>query len=68
MFLCYMCNKNCDSANMVCENCITSQKNKIKEAYNKGLADGITKFAWWKDGTQYVGTTGKTLKKALEEL
>lgn len=25
-------------------------------------------YAWWKDGVQYVGTTGKTLAKALEEI
>jgi hypothetical protein len=24
-------------------------------------------FAWWKDGTQYVGITGMTYKKAKEE-
>jgi len=36
--------------------------------YKEGLKEGVTRFAWWKEGTQYVGTTGKTLKQALEEI
>lgn len=34
----------------------------------KGLKEGITLYAWWKDGTQYVGSCGTTLKKALEDV
>jgi len=34
----------------------------------EGMRQGITLYAWWKDGTQYVGTTGRTLKQALEEV
>jgi predicted transcriptional regulator len=37
-----------------------------KEAYVEGLKAGITLYAYWKDGVQYVGTSGKTLKEALE--
>jgi hypothetical protein len=33
-----------------------------------GMKEGITLYAWWKDGVQYVGTTGTTLKDALEEV
>lgn len=33
-----------------------------------GLKEGVRRFAWWKDGIEYVGTTGKTLKQALEEI
>jgi len=36
-------------------------------AYYDGLADGIRMYAHWKDGVQYVGTTGKPLIKALQE-
>lgn len=43
-------------------------RDKIWEAYKTGVMDGVRKYAWWKDGTQYVGTTGRTLKVALEEL
>lgn len=25
-------------------------------------------YAHWKDGVQYVGTTGKTLKQALDQI
>ena len=37
-------------------------------AYFNGLGEGVRAFAWWKDGTQYVGTTGRTLKQALEQV
>ena len=29
------------------------------------VRSGIFLYAWWKDGTQYVGTCGTTLEKAL---
>ena len=38
------------------------------KTYFDGVKAGIRRFAWWKDGVQYVGTTGTTLKKALEEV
>lgn len=38
------------------------------QIYKRGFIDGMTTFAHWKDGTQYVGTCGKTLKKAIEEV
>lgn len=41
---------------------------ETKEWYKKGLIDGIRKYAWLRDGVQYVGTTGKTLKEAIEEI
>jgi hypothetical protein len=37
-------------------------------AYYQGLREGVEKFAWWKDGTQYVGTTGSVLKSVLEDI
>jgi len=37
-------------------------------SYRKGFEDGVRCFAWWKDGVAYVGTTGKTLEMALEQL
>ena len=44
-----------------------TEKDIVREYYN-GLADGVSRFAHWKDGVQYVGTCGKTLKQALEEI
>lgn len=44
-----------------------SEKDIVREYYN-GLVDGVCRFAHWKDGVQYVGTCGKTLKEALEEI
>ena len=35
--------------------------------YYEGLREGIRRFAYWKDGTQYVGTTGKRLDQAIQE-
>lgn len=34
-------------------------------AYYQGLREGVTMYAHWKDGVQYVGTTGRTLEVAL---
>ena len=36
--------------------------------YKKGFEDGIRAYSWMKNGITYVGTTGKTLKKALTEI
>lgn len=38
----------------------------LEAAFAAGLEEGIRRYAWWKDGTQYVGSCGTTLKKALE--
>lgn len=37
-------------------------------AYYRGLRDGVSRFAYWKDGVQYVGTTGRTLREALTSI
>ena len=37
-------------------------------AYYKGMREGINRYAHWKDGVQYVGTTGRTLHQAIAEL
>lgn len=36
--------------------------------YYDGVRRGVRRFAWWKHGVQYVGTSGKTLETALEEI
>jgi hypothetical protein len=36
-------------------------------AYEEGYKAGLEIFAHWKDGEQLVGTTGTTLKQALED-
>lgn len=33
----------------------------------EGVIEGMTAFAVWQDGTQYVGAGGKTLKEAVAE-
>lgn len=34
--------------------------------YQQGWIDGVVEFAHWKDGVQYVGTGGKTLKDVVD--
>ncbi len=36
--------------------------------HKEGMREATRLFAWWKDGVQYVGTTGTTLKEALETI
>ena len=36
----------------------------IKAVQLDAMKAGMTRFAWWKDGTQYVGTCGTTLAQA----
>ena len=31
----------------------------------EGYIAGLTAYAWWKDGTQYVGSCGTTLESAI---
>jgi hypothetical protein len=40
----------------------------INKVYRQGFIDGIKCFAHWKDGIQEVGTTGKLLKSAIENV
>lgn len=44
-----------------------SKKTKIK-IYYEGVREGLTRYAHWKDGVQYVGTCGKTLKEVIAEV
>ncbi len=37
-------------------------------AYYQGRREGVSLYAHWKDGVQYVGTTGRTLKQALDSI
>ncbi len=41
---------------------------KEKEAYEKGLEDGLTAFAWWRDGTQVLGDGSNRLMDILKDL
>ena len=39
----------------------------LQTAWLKGYIEGLRAYAWWKDGVQYVGTCGTTLKEAIED-
>jgi len=38
------------------------------KTYIDGLIEGVKMYSWMKDGVTYVGTTGMTLKKAIQEI
>ena len=45
---------------------LKTAEGKIVDSFMKGYEEGVTDYAWWKDGVQYVGTCGKTLDQALK--
>jgi len=47
---------------------VAEETKTLKLTHKKSKKEGITLFAWWKDGVQYVGTCGTTLEKALKEI
>jgi hypothetical protein len=36
--------------------------------FYEGMKEGVRAYAHWRDGVQYVGTTGTTLAQALERI
>ena len=44
-----------------------SEKDEIN-IYYEGVKEGLWKYAWWKDGVQYVGNMGTTLKEAVAKV
>lgn len=40
----------------------------IVDARCDGMCEGVELYAHWKDGVQYVGTCGRTLKEALADI
>ena len=47
---------------------VQQMKDELVQSRKQGLIDGLTRYAWWRDGTQYVGTCGTTLKDAILEV
>jgi hypothetical protein len=41
---------------------------QMTQAYHEGMRDGIHRYAHWRDGVQYVGTTGRTLQEAVDSV
>lgn len=41
---------------------------EITKAHFEGMREAVKKYAWWKDGVQFVGCGAYTLKQALEEI
>ncbi len=40
-------------------------ESRVLSDYEMGYIDGMTAYAWWKDGVEMVGTCGKTLESAI---
>jgi hypothetical protein len=40
----------------------------IRAIQRDALIEGLRRYAWWRDGTQYVGTCGTTLAKAIDDV
>ena len=43
-------------------------KDHDRKSYFAGAREALELYAWWKDGTQYVGCGVKTLRQALEDV
>jgi len=39
-----------------------------EEDYKKGFIDGLNAYAWWRDGSQWVGSCGTSLREAIEKV
>ena len=46
---------------------VMAMRHLARSMYDKGFMDALVNFAHWKDGDQYVGTTGLTLKQAIAD-
>ena len=44
------------------------EQKAYREGYEAGLKEGVRKYAWWKDGEQWVGTCGTRLKEAIKRI
>ena len=40
----------------------------LHEVRAEALIEGVTMYAWWKDGEQWVGSCGTTLKEAIKKI
>lgn len=57
-----------DLANGATEAQLQAENAKLKEEIKQAYNEGLRAYAWWKDGVQYVGSCGTTLKQALKEI
>lgn len=45
---------------------ISGRRAPFSKEFKEGLKTGARCWAWWKDGVEYVGTTGRTWREAAE--
>lgn len=56
------------SLDMLTPNIPSTDRPAERNAYVAGYQDSLRTYAHWKDGVQYVGSTGKSLKAASDEI
>lgn len=44
------------------------EQEKNDPAFWQGARQGLRLYAWWKDGVEYIGTRGTTLRQALKDV
>lgn len=45
----------------------TTEMDEVEMAYYVGFIAGLQAYAHWKDGQQFVGTTGRPLQEAVQK-
>jgi hypothetical protein len=45
----------------------TARYGRTLTDFERGYISGLTAYAWWKDGTEYVGSCGTTKARAIDE-
>ena len=44
----------------------TARYGRTLSEFERGWVEGLTAYAWWRDGTEYVGTCGTTKAVAID--
>ena len=57
-----------DECNRALEAKVQKLEGLVKDAWKEGCKSALEHYAWWRDGVEYVGTCGTTLKQALDDL
>lgn len=51
-----------------CDGNLPDELISVKSEYDRGFQDALKAYAWWKDGEEYLGTTGTKLKEVINNL
>lgn len=62
---CSDCRKCRDISATLGEKLKAAKEGRMTESHFNAYVEGLTAYAWWRDGEEYVGTCGTTLKEAI---